>query len=337
MRELTSKWLLRVGSFVLAGVLLWLALRNVDLAEVWAILSVAHYVWMLPLALITIASHWIRAVRWKIFLEALPQHQSHTKPISTLNTFLSIMIGNMANYAGPRIGEVIRIGNVSRREKLPFSAVFGTVFAERVFDLATFAIALISVPIIFSQQIAELWRLLIQPIHSLLLKISVVWWFSGLVLMVGLFVGAVLFVVKAAKRPDSKLFRTLTSFKDGILSLVKSEQRVRIGLLTIGMWACYGVMAYIPFLLLGQADIYQIGPIEAWGIMLIGVLGVILPSPGGLGTFHFVTIQSLGLLFAMPNTDAAAYALVSHAGQMLFYILVGTIGILYLGNVDPKK
>lgn len=336
MRELTSKWLFRIGSFVLAGLLLWLALRNVDLEEVVSILSVAHYSWLVPLAIITLTSHWVRAVRWKLFLEALPSSNTRSKPISTVNTFLSIMIGNMANYAGPRIGEVIRVGNVAQREKISFSAVLGTVFAERLFDLVTFGLALLTVPIIFSQQMAALWKVLVTPTFDLLQKVSLTWWVVGVIAFIVVSYGGIILFLRASKKTDSRLAKFLHHFKDGVLSLFKSDQRKQIAGLTVLMWLCYGFMAYIPFVLLGQNGVYQIGPVEAWGIMLIGVLGVIIPSPGGLGTFHFVTIQSLGLLFAMPGADAAAYAIISHAGQMLFYILIGTMGILYLGNIGPK-
>jgi uncharacterized membrane protein YbhN (UPF0104 family) len=104
-----------------------------------------------------------------------------------------------------------------------------------------------------------------------------------------------------------------------------------MGLLTAGIWICYGFMAYLPFLVLGYGDAYGIGLVGAWGLMLLGAIGVVIPSPGGFGTYHFITIQSLALLYAMPQTEAATYALLTHTGQMMLYIIVGFASILFFG------
>jgi len=99
-------------------------------------------------------------------------------------------------------------------------------------------------------------------------------------------------------------------------------------------------MAYLPLVLLGQHVIYDIDFIHAWGIMLIGAIGVIIPSPGGIGTYHFITIQSLALLFSMPSSEAATYALLTHTGQMLLYVIIGFSAMLFLGatfSVDSES
>jgi len=337
MRELTTKWLVRIGSFGFAGLLLFLALRGVDLEEVWTALKSAQYWWMVPLAFITLLSHWIRAVRWKMLLEVLPERTAQSPPISTWNTFISIMIGYMANYAGPRLGEVIRTGNVARRAKLPFTGVLGTVFVERILDMVAFGLALLTIPFIFQSQSAELWSLLTTPTISFLANTAIGWIVAVIALIVGTLAISGFIVVRAARNPKSRLIRIIGQFRGGFLSLTRTGKPYKMTLLTVAMWLCYGLMAYMPFILLGQDVTYGIGPVQAWGIMLIGALGVVVPSPGGIGTFHFVTIQSLGLLFAMPGTDAATYALLAHSGQMLFYLLVGSIGILYLGTVVPKS
>ena len=332
MREVTTKWLVRLGSFGFAGLLLFFALKDVDLDLVWAALKTANYGWMVPLVIITLGSHWLRAVRWKMFPEVLPDRQHKNRPISTWNTFISIMIGYMANYAGPRLGEVIRTGNVAQREKIPFSSVLGTVFVERLLDMVFFGVALLSIPFVFPSQTSDLWHLLTSPTLNLIQDADLLWIIVGLVVILGC-AGIVGFLLlKAARNPASRLMKFVRQFKSGLLSLLNTGKPGKIWALTLLMWACYGLMAYLPFVLLGQNEAFNIGLIGAWGIMLIGALGVIVPSPGGIGTFHFVTIQSLGMLFAMPETEAATYALLAHSGQMLLYLLVGAIGILYLGS-----
>jgi uncharacterized membrane protein YbhN (UPF0104 family) len=98
---------------------------------------------------------------------------------------------------------------------------------------------------------------------------------------------------------------------------------------SVAMWACYVFMAWVPFAMLHMADF---SAIDALGIMLIGSIGVAIPAPGGIGTYHFITVQALSLLYLVPETDAATYALLTHTGQMVMYVVAGFFGILYLGN-----
>ena len=50
-----------VGSLLLGGGLLYLALRGVDFGTVWTALRTAAYGWLLPLIAITLLSHALRA------------------------------------------------------------------------------------------------------------------------------------------------------------------------------------------------------------------------------------------------------------------------------------
>lgn len=336
MREQATKWIVRLVSFAIAALLLFLALRGVDLAEVWLALKAANYWWAIPLAGITVLSHWLRSIRWRILLESLPERSANSRPISTWNTFISIMIGYMSNYAGPRIGEFIRTGNVAQREKIPFTSVLGTVFVERVLDMVAFGLFLLTIPLVFSRKTAELWHLLTAPLWAFYEETSPIWiLIAGIMLVVAVLIFVIL-APRISRNPNSKVFQIVAQFRNGMVSLLHTGKPLKMTLLTVTMWMCYGLMAYLPFVLLGLDSTYQIGPIDAWGIMLIGSLGVIIPSPGGIGTFHFVTIQSLAILFAMPSTDAATYALLVHTGQMLLYLLLGTLGILYLGSLPNQ-
>jgi hypothetical protein len=253
-------------------------------------------------------------------------------PVSRTNAYASVMVGYMANYAGPRLGEIIRTANVAKQEKRPFSTVLGTVVVERLVDMATFALLLLTVPLIFADQIGELWSLLSAPLSEWMASTSSVVLISTSVLFVLAVLVGLWFLVRGFNDPSSQLGALAERFREGMLSLVRTGKPVQILAHTLAMWVCYGFMAWLPFILLGQHIDFDIGPIAAWGIMLIGAFGVIIPSPGGIGTYHFITIQSLALLFNMPQTEAATYALLTHTGQMMIYIVAGFIGILFMGN-----
>jgi hypothetical protein len=51
------------------------------------------------------------------------------------NTYHSLMIGYLSNFALPRLGEITRCVTLGRKEKIPVDSLFGTVIIERVIDL----------------------------------------------------------------------------------------------------------------------------------------------------------------------------------------------------------
>lgn len=328
-----ERWV-HAASILLAAVLLWLALRGVDWDVLTRALLQADYRWLLPIVTVTLLSHWLRAVRWSLFLDTVPTirgpRKGTTEPVSRVNTFVSVMVGYMANYAGPRLGEVIRTANVARQENRSFSAVLGTVVVERAVDMLTFGLCLLTIPLIYADQLMPLWAMLIEPLAAwFALTSSALLWGGGIALLLA-GVAGLAFLWKGLTG-SSRVVTWMERFRLGLLSVTRTGRTLWVILITLAIWICYGCMAWLPFLMLGQGAPFGIGPIDAWGLMLIGAVGVIIPSPGGIGTYHFITIQALALLHGMPATEAASYALLTHTGQMLLYVAVGFAGMLFLG------
>lgn len=332
-RSPKERWV-HAASILLAALLLWLALRGVEWDVLTRTFLQADYRWLLPIVAVTLFSHWLRALRWSLFLDTVPTirgpHAGSSRPVSRKDTFVSVMVGYMANYAGPRLGEVIRTANVARQENRSFSAVLGTVVVERAVDMLTFALCLLTIPLIYADQLLPLWVLLTEPLEAWISQTSPLLLWGGGIVVVLLGAFGLGFLWKGLS--GSSRFSTWAErFRHGLLSVTRTGQTPKVVLLTLAIWVCYGFMAWLPFLMLGLGSTFGIGPIDAWGLMLIGAVGVIIPSPGGIGTYHFITIQALELLHAMPQTDAASYALLTHTGQMLLYVAVGFAGLMFLG------
>ena len=120
--------------FLGVGVLLlWLGFRKLELAEVWIDIQNANYGWLFAGLVFAIVSHVFRAMRWNLLI-----HSSGYKTRLS-STFYAVMIGYLANTAVPRMGEFARCGVLSKKEKIPFNTLFGTVISERVFDLIVLA------------------------------------------------------------------------------------------------------------------------------------------------------------------------------------------------------
>ena len=345
MTKLTRRRLLQAASFVLAAGLLYLAFRGVDLSKIAHAFRVADYRWLPLLVFVVIFSNVLRAWRWQVMIKALPADTSRVsegdvEDVTLEASFSSTMIGYMMNYVAPRMGEFARTANMATRTNLRFSSLFGTVISERIFDMVVLALATASGLLVVADQLSLLQERLLDP--SVLQIES--WPVDTIVLagvgIAGLSVAVAFWFWRSLQREQSAMRQlwtstlrpTLVSMRDGMLTLVRSPRRGVILGTTVVMWGGYLFMAYIPFRMLDLAAPYNIGLLDAWALMAIGALGILVPSPGGLGSYHFITIQALVLLYNVPEAPAATYAVLTHAAQLVFYSLLGGLALLYQGR-----
>ena len=340
---LSRNRLFQILSFVLAGGLLVLALYGVDLERMWAAFRAADYRWVPPLLVLVIASNLCRAWRWNVLIDALPapeREADSTTPPTLESSFSSVMIGYMVNYVAPRMGEVARTANMAHRTSIRFSSLFGTVVSERIFDTAVLGFALITGIGLLFNQLDVLWAQFLGPAWGTLSGLPLGGLVGGGAAALVVMGGGWMWVRRGLRREGSVLHRwwtetiqpALTSFRDGMWTLVRSPRRGAILVSTVGMWGGYLMMAYIPFRMLDLAGPYGIGIGDAWALMAIGALGLLVPTPGGIGSYHYITQQALVHLYGVPAEPAFTYAVLAHAAQFVFYTLAGGIAVLYQGT-----
>jgi hypothetical protein len=331
--------LAQIGSFVLAGVLLYLALRGVDLGDVLEALRSANYSWLIPLIGIVLLSHWLRAWRWRVLIEALPEvrGESSRRAPTTRLAFSSVMIGYMVNYAAPRLGEVARTANLSAQSGLGFGSLFGTVIVERILDVFVLLLALVSVFALLADRQSTMAELFIAPVVVEVGRVPAL----GIGLAIA-GVGLLVFLLyRRMLRDDASSERSfwsdravplLVSFRHGLATIVRSRERSALVLTTASMWFLYLLMAYVPFVMLDMAATYDLSLLDAWSVMVLGAIGVAIPSPGGVGSYHYITIQTLVHLFAVSAESAATYAVLTHAAQLILYVATGAICLILQGS-----
>lgn len=122
-----KRWQFWVGVLI-SVVFLWLALRNINWADMGAALRTANYWWLIPGVAIYFVGVWARAWRWHYLLRPL-------KAIPTAAMFPIVTIGYMGNNIYPaRAGEVLRAYVLRREHGVPISASLATILIERIFD-----------------------------------------------------------------------------------------------------------------------------------------------------------------------------------------------------------
>ncbi len=347
MTDRTRRYLLHAGSFGLAVGLLALALYGVDLQTMVDAFWQADWRWLAPLVVLTLASNLCRAWRWQVLIDALPttpdvETLGETDPTET-NTleasFSSIMIGYMVNYVAPRLGEIARVANMSARSAFRFSSLFGTVVSERIFDTAVLGLALLSTVGLLFDRIAVLREQFLSPAWANLTALPLSWVLGGSVALVVLVGGLGLLLRRDLSDENSAVHRlwadtvkpALLSFREGMLTLLRSPRRGAILVSTVGMWGGYTLMAYLPLRMLDLAGPYGLGLVDAWILMAIGALGMLVPTPGGIGSYHYITREALVHLYGVPAEPALTYAVLAHAAQFVFYLLTGGFAVLYQG------
>ncbi|MFP4227556.1 MAG: lysylphosphatidylglycerol synthase transmembrane domain-containing protein [Salinivenus sp.] len=338
--------LFQAASFLLAAVLLALALYGADLDRIVEAFQQADYRWLPPLILLAIVGNLFRAWRWNVLIDALPPlsdsdvSREEAAASNTLEaSFSSVMIGYMINYVAPRMGEIARTANMAARTPYRFSSLLGTVVSERIFDTAVLGLALLSAVALLSDRLSILQTQFFGPAWDTLTSLPLGWLLGGLLGLV-VVVGVSIALVQQTNTKDSALGRfwsqtvkpTLTSFRHGMGTLLLSPRRGALLLSTVGMWGAYLFMAYIPFRMLDLAEPYGIGIGDAWALMAIGALGLLVPTPGGIGSYHYITEQALVHLYDVPSEAALTYAVLAHGAQLVFYVLAGGAAMLYQGT-----
>ncbi len=332
-----KKILAAAGSFALGGGLLFLALRGVDFSAVGEALRTASYAWLLPLFVATMSAHLLRAWRWQMLLETLPDEDgAPSERISLRLAFCSLMIGYMVNYAAPRLGEFVRAANVASQTKLRFAGIFGTVVVERVLDALVLLLALLTVAVLFSGRLVQIVDMFSSGLRASLDKLPPAAWILMVVILAGLLIGVVLFARAMwrdrASGEEGKMAGFALSFRDGLASLVRVRRRAGVVFSTLGIWFCYLLMADLPLRLFGFSEAYNLDALDSWALLNVGAVGMSIPSPGGTGSFHYVTVQTLVHVLGVPETPAATYAIFSHAAQLLLMCAVGFACLVLQGT-----
>jgi len=326
------KWIFPIVALIVGIGLMYLALRGIDFDTLWRDLATGKYVWTVPFVVLTLTAHLLRSWRWRILLEALPEHRDDSPRISLRMVFSSVMIGFMANYAAPRLGEFVRSSHMSLRQKLRFGSVLGTVAADRILDMATLGLCLLTLPLVLGGRFSDFLSLLKDALGVESLS-KLVWITIGIGLVVILLGAKTIAIIqkRAKENPRSKLGNAITAFKEGVISLTNSGHPIALLASTIAMWACYLFLAFIPLLIFGLADNGGLNLVDGWALLLIGAMGIVVPSPGGVGSYHFITIQSLVILWGVTQESAASYAIFSHGAQLILYTIVGFTFVLIEG------
>lgn len=271
-------------------------------------------------------SNALRTLRWNLLLQPMGYH------VKFFNGFGAIMIGYITSLAIPRIGEVLRAGVVAKYEDIPSEKAFGTIISERVIDfLMLMIVSLLAVLISYETIIDYLkanavfnFGLSFQTILLVgllfLLAFSILFYFRNQLINSNL---------------GQKVITIVKGLFEGIMSIFKMKNRLAFILYTIGIWLCYFVMTLTMLYALPSTS--HLGGETAMMILLFGSLGLIVPTPGGMGSYHFLLVEALSI-FGVSNVDGFSFAnLIFFSINIFGNILFGLTAYIALPILNRKN
>lgn len=307
--------------------LFWLAIKGKDINEILEGFKDANYAWIGLSVVFMIASHIIRAMRWNLLIRTL-----NFKP-QTITTFYAVMIGYFVNLAVPRLGEISRCGVLSKHDKVPVNSLFGTVIAERTFDVITlFVIILITIFAQFGFLSTFIKTNIILPLEQKFSGNAVFIIAGAIFLLIMAFAAFYLYRIFKRKVVEHTVAFTIKNIIDGfikgILTIKCVENKKLFLFYSVLMWLMYYLTIYIAFFAMKATSGLQ--PIDALTVLVIGSIGVLVPTPGGIGAYQFFVSLSLTALckskyheFAIDTSQAFSFANLIYFTQWIMMIIVG--------------
>ncbi len=325
----SSRWIRFGVSVGLAVLLFWLFLHNLDLTVVAEAIRRSRPGWIaLAVVMGLLGTPLIRAWRWGRLLKEYP-----ARPLQ-LNA--ATAIGFAASTLLPaRAGEIVRPVALSRLAELPLTPCLLSIVLERLIDLVSTLVLFVVFAIGWSPLLLtgdEASRL------ALLRK-------SALVIGAGA-VGAILFLTIFALRPDLarrmaapflrlfpekisvRLESVLSHLLEGIATLRSPRDAALVAAQSALLWL---VICGQIWCTLQAFDLTFPFPVTFF-ILAWAVVGLAIPTPGGVGGYHTAVAYCLTGFYAVPRNTAAAFALVSHAVSFVPITLLG-LGFLLAGGL----
>jgi len=255
-----------------------------------------------------------RGLRWGILLEPLGRSAGAARSVH------AVAFAYFANTFVPRSGELARCAALNQTDDIPVDELFGTVISERVIDFVFLAV-LTSIAILGNlpafavilegAQMPDLIKLILLGASALAGIALIIWKRKALL--------ALPFAQKIAA--------FLQGVWNGLNSIRKMNRKGQFLAHTVFIWLMYFFMAWVIF---KSFDAVQdITVLQALFIMVAGGFGMVIPAPGGVGSYQWAVMSGF---MALGYTKALGLAVANIIWftQTAMIVIMGGIAYLYL-------
>ena len=281
-----------------------------------------HKGWLLLVLILFMISNISRALKWMQLLSPLGYKASLG------NAFWSIMLGYFANLGFPRMGEVVRAGSLSRYEKIPLSAVMGTVVTDRISDVIMLAVVLL---IGFVLEFDLLWGFISENSDF---SPTILAWLAGagVLGLVSIWLLRKRLIGLWRKHIGARVQEVVRSFVGGLKSVSKLNQPWAFVGHSVFIWVMYYLMTYFCFSAFDPTA--HLGLQEGLIVFIFGTLGIVIPMPGGLGSYHYLVMAAL-MIYGIGQVPAFSFAIIIFFSIQIFCnVIFGLLALVLLPFIN---
>lgn len=283
----------------------------------------ANYFWLLMVILLFMVSNLSRTARWHMLIRPLGYQPRF------INGLGAIMIGYFANLGIPRIGEVARAGVLARYEKIEVEKVMGTIVVDRIIDVLSILFVTILALVLQYRQIWNAVRDLLDL--STLIKLGI----AGAVMFAIFLLLFLLFRKRIEKtRIYQKIMGIVKGFVEGLATVRQLQRPWLFVLHSVNIWLMYYLLNYVCFFAYEPTS--ELSPLVGLVTFVFGGWGIVIPTPGGMGSYHFLVQVALGI-YGVSSPDSFSYAMIAFITvQIGASAIFGLISLLILPFINQS-
>ena len=255
-----------------------------------------------------------RGLRWGILLEPLGRKAGATRSVH------AVAFAYFANTFVPRSGELARCAALNQTDDIPVDELFGTVISERVIDFAFLMVLTAAAVLGNIPAFAQLLEGAVLPDLTNLMALGA----AGLGL-----IGMLIWKRKEllALPFARKIADFLTGVWSGLNSIRHMKQKGRFMAHTFFIWFMYFFMAWVIFK--SFDEVQDISILQALFIMVAGGFGMVIPAPGGVGSYQWAVMTGF-MALGYGKALGLAVANIIWFTQTAMIVTMGGIAYLYL-------
>lgn len=305
---------------VLGGGILWWMYRNFDFNLLRSTLNGGMNWWWMAFSLVFgVTAQLFRGLRWKQTLEPVGENPR------TSTCVHAIFLSYAASLIIPRIGEITRCGVLRKYDGTSFSKSLGTVVTERIIDSL---LVLLITAIVFISQAKVFYNFFEETGTNLTewaCKFTATGYIVTALCVVALFL--LLFIIMRKLTIFARFRETIKEIKEGVMSLKDVKNKTLFTLYTLGIWGSYFLHYYITFFCFDFT--MGLGLNVALVSFIVGSIAVIVPTPNGMGPWHFA-VKTILVLYGVQETNAETFVIIVHTIQTALIPLLGVYSLMAL-------
>lgn len=309
---------------LLGSGILWWMYRNFDFELLRSTLNGGMNWWWMAFSLIFgVTAQLFRGLRWKQTLEPLGENPR------TSTCVHAVYLSYAASLTIPRIGEVTRCGVLTKYDGTSFSKSLGTVVTERIID--SILVLSITAAVFLSQ--AKVFYNFFEETGTNLTEWAAKFTATGYIVtaMCLVALGILAFMLIRKLAIFARIRETIKGIKEGVMSLKDVKNKTLFTAYTLGIWVSYFLHYYITFFCFDFTC--GLGLNVALVSFVVGSIAVIVPTPNGMGPWHFA-VKTILVLYGVEVTNAETFVIIVHTIQTA---LIPLLGIFSLMALTKKK